>query len=199
MVEREMMPGVSGMSLYVPPYRVRLEDWCRWTGGCWDKVQGVVGRSFRVCGRDENAYTMAASAVLSLIERYDIDPRRVGFLGLGTESSTDNSAGAVIVRGMIDRALAERGQGRLARDIEVPEFKHACLGGLYALKGALRYALSDGQDRQAIVVCSDIAEYERGTSGEQTQGAGAVAMLVERRPRLFEVDLFHAGSASDYR
>ena len=199
MAEREMMPGVSGMSLYVPPYRVRLEDWCRWTGGCWDKVQSVVGRSFRVCGRDENAYTMAASAVLSLIERYDIDPRRVGFLGLGTESSTDNSAGAVIVRGMIDRALAERGQGRLARDIEVPEFKHACLGGLYALKGALRYALSDGQDRQAIVVCSDIAEYERGTSGEQTQGAGAVAMLVERRPRLFEVDLFHAGSASDYR
>jgi len=45
---------------------------------------------------------MAANAVLRLICEYDIDPRNVGFLGLGTESSTDNAAGAVIVRGMVD-------------------------------------------------------------------------------------------------
>jgi hydroxymethylglutaryl-CoA synthase len=49
------------------------------------------------------------------------------------------------------------------------------------------------------VVCADVAEYERGSSGEQTQGAGAVAMLVSRNAKLFEVDLQHAGCASDYR
>jgi hydroxymethylglutaryl-CoA synthase len=81
----------------------------------------------------------------------------------------------------------------------VPEFKHACLGGIYALKGALRYVSSDGRQRRAVVVSSDVAEYERGSSGEQTQGAGAVAALVEAEPRLFAVDLAHAGSASDYR
>ena len=25
-------PGVSAMSAYVPPFRVRLQDWCEWTG-----------------------------------------------------------------------------------------------------------------------------------------------------------------------
>src|SRR5204862_4807375 len=88
---------------------------------------------------------------------------------------------------------------RLSRNCEVPEFKHACLGGIYALKAAVRYAACDAGDRVAIVVSGDVAEYERGSTGEQTQGAGAVAMLVEREAKLFEVDLAHSGSASDYR
>src|SRR6187399_1491267 len=199
MVNLDDRVGISAMSLYVPPLRVRLEDWCAWTNNAWDKVQNVVGRSFRVCAPDENVYTMAASAVLRLINSNDIDPRRIGFLGLGTESSTDNAAGAVIVRGMVDRALEALGLPRLSRRLEVPEFKHACLGGVYALKSALRYAQCDGSDRLAIVVSADVAEYERGSTGEQTQGAGAVALLVEREPKLFSVDLARAGSASDYR
>ncbi|HXK19750.1 MAG TPA: hypothetical protein VNG33_18190, partial [Polyangiaceae bacterium] len=193
------LPGVSAMSLYVPPFRVELKDWCSWTDNSWEKISAVVGRSFRVCGRHENVYTMAANAVLRLIRQNGIDPTRVGFLGLGTESSTDNAAGAVIVRGMVDRALESLGQPRLSRHLEVPEFKHACLGGIYALKSALRYASSDGAEQLAIVVSADVAEYERGSTGEQTQGAGAVAMLVERAPKLFGVDLKHAGSASAYR
>src|SRR6187399_2019086 len=193
------LSGVSAMSLYVPPFRVRLQDWCEWTGNSWDKIQVVVGSSFRVPGRHENVYTMAANAVLRLILQNDIDPQAVGFLGLGTESSTDNATGAVIVRGMVDRALDALGLPRLSRHLEVPEFKHACLGGVYALKSALRYAASDGRDELAIVVAADVAEYERGSTGEQTQGAGAVALLVEREPKLFSVDLARAGSASDYR
>jgi len=193
------LAGVSAMSLYVPPFRVDLQDWCSWTDNSWEKISAVVGRSFRVCGRHENVYTMAANAVLRLIRQNAIDPTRVGFLGLGTESSTDNAAGAVIVRGMVDRALESLGLPRLSRYLEVPEFKHACLGGIYALKSALRYSCSDGKDQLAIVVSADVAEYERGSTGEQTQGAGAVAMLVERSPKLFGVDLAHAGSASDYR
>jgi len=187
------------MSLYVPAFRVNLQEWCGWTGNSWEKIQAVVGRSFRVCGRHENVYTMAANAVLRLIQHNAIDPQRVGFLGLGTESSTDNAAGAVIVRGMVDRALDALGLPRLSRHLEVPEFKHACLGGVYALKSALRFAATDGAEQLAIVVAADVAEYERGSTGEQTQGAGAVAMLVERHPRLFGVDLARTGRASDYR
>ena len=198
-MHRNQSPGVSAMSAYVPPFRVDLRDWCDWTGHSWDKIQAVVGESFRVPGRHENVYTMAANAVLRLIQNNAIDPARVGFLGFGTESSTCNSAGAVIVRGIVDRGLDTLGLPRLSRYCEVPEFKHACLGGIYALKAAARYACCDGDDRLAIVVCGDVAEYERGSSGEQTQGAGAVAMLVERDAKMFAIDLAHAGSASDYR
>jgi hydroxymethylglutaryl-CoA synthase len=191
--------GISGLAVYVPPYRVDLQSWCEWTRTPWDKTRAVVGHSFRMRGPAQSVYTMAATAVMRLIERYDVDPERVGFLGLGTESSTDNSAGAVIVKGMLDEGLRARGLAPLSRHCEVPEVKHACLGGVYALKHALRYLALDTENRCAIVVSADIAEYARGSSGEPTQGAGAVAMLVERNPKLLTVHLEHIGSASSYR
>ncbi len=191
--------GLSGLAVYVPPFKVELEDWCDWTNSPWGKIRNVVGRSFRLRGPNQSVYTMSATAVMRLIDQYDLDPADIGFLGLGTESSTDNSAGAIIIKGMVDRALEASGRSALARNCEVPEFKHACLGGVYAMKGALRYLALDGHGKKAIVVCADIAEYARGSTGEPTQGAGAVAMLVEADPTLAVVDLANSGSASDYR
>ncbi|MDG1462032.1 MAG: hydroxymethylglutaryl-CoA synthase [Gammaproteobacteria bacterium] len=200
MTQTERTPvGISGIAIHVPPYRVRLEDWCEWNAGDWGKVHNVIGNSFRMLGPQQSVYTMAANSILRLIERYDINPENVGFLGLGTESSTDNSAGAIIVKGIVDEALIAQGKAPLSRHCEVPEFKHACLGGIYALKNGLRYLTSDGGDRQAIVVCSDIALYERNSSGEPTQGAGAVAMLLDKNPTLASIDLTISGSASSYR
>lgn len=194
-----LTPGISGLSLYLPPYRVQLDSWCAWNGQPWNKVRNVVGRSFRMRGPGQSVYTLAATAVWRLIRDYDIDPGQVGFLALGTESSTDNSAGAVIVKGMVNDALSAHGMPQLARDCEVPEFKHACLGGVYGVKAALRYLATDGAGRQAIVVSADIAEYELGGTGEPTQGAGAVAVLLEGNARLLEVDLAGSGSDSAYR
>ncbi len=191
--------GISGLAAYVPPYRVWLEDWCEWTDSHWPKIRDVVGRSFRLRGPNHSVYTMSATAVLRLIDQYDIDPQEVRFLALGTESSTDNSAGAVIIKGMVDQALKSRGMPPLSRSCEVPEYKHACLGGVYAMKGALRFLATDGRNSKAIVVSADIAEYARGSSGEPTQGAGAVAMLIEENPTLASIDLASSGSASDYR
>ena len=191
--------GISGLSAYVPPFKVWLEDWCEWTGNHWPKTREVIGRSFRVRGPNQSVYTLAATAVMRLIDQYDVDPTQVKFLGLGTESSTDNSAGAIIVKGMVDQALIAQGKPPISRSCEVPEFKHACLGGVYGMKGGLRHLAYDGAGSQAIVVCADIAEYARGSSGEPTQGAGAVAMLLEENPKLAEVDLISSGSASDYR
>ncbi len=199
MIREDPRFGVSGISLYMPPLCVNLEDWCRWTGNSWEKVSSVVGHSFRMLDRHESIYTMAANAVLRLILSYDIDPQRIGFLGFGTESSTDNALGAVIIKGMVDRALEEMGRQRISRNCEVPEFKQACLGGVYALKAALRWLALDGRGRVGVVVSADKAEYERGSSGEPTQGAGAVAQLVEENPRLYTIDFLRGGSASDYR
>ena len=113
--------GISGFASYLPPHRVQLAQWCKWTGDRFDKIRTVVGNSFRMRGANENAYTMAATAVLRLIQQYNVDPQQVGFLGLGTESSTDNSAGAVLVKGMVNKALRSMGQAEISRACEVPD------------------------------------------------------------------------------
>ena len=37
--------GISGFAVYVPPYRVNLESWCRWTTNVWEKTRAVVGHN----------------------------------------------------------------------------------------------------------------------------------------------------------
>ncbi len=192
-------PGISGFSIYVPSLRVDLKQWSGWRNQDWSKVQSVVGTGFRVCDANENAYTMAAGAVLNLIDAYQIQASAVGMLVLATESSTDNAVGAAIVRGLVDAALVSRGQSPLASDCEVPELKQACLAGIYGVKHAVRWLQTDGRGRVAIVVASDIAEYELGSSGEQTQGAGAVAMLVDEHADLLIPMLDQSGSSSRFR
>ena len=191
--------GISAITAYVPSYRVGLEDWCNWTNNSWDKISNIIGSGFRMLGPDESIYTMAANAVLDLIIENKIEPSQIGFLALGTESSTDNSAGTIIIKGMVNDELKNRGLSPISNQCEVPEFKQACLSGIYALKNAVRYVNSDAPEKKAIVVCSDIALYQIGSSGEPTQGAGAVATLIESNPKIAEVNTAFSGSSSEYR
>ena len=191
--------GISAITAYVPSYRVGLEDWCGWTNNSWDKISNIIGSGFRMLGPDESIYTMAANAVLDLIIENKIEPSQIGFLALGTESSTDNSAGTIIIKGMVNDELKNRGMNPISNQCEVPEFKQACLSGIYALKNAVRYVNSDAPEKKAIVVCSDIALYQIGSSGEPTQGAGAVATLIESDPKIAEVNTAFSGSSSEYR
>ncbi|MEK6932038.1 MAG: hydroxymethylglutaryl-CoA synthase, partial [Thermoproteota archaeon] len=46
----------------------------------------------------------------------------------------------------------------------------------------------EAEGKHALVVVSDIAKYDMGTSGEMTQGAGAVVMLLNDEPRLLAFD-----------
>ncbi len=192
------MAGLSGLALYVPRPRVCLESWCGWTGADPSKIRAVVGDAFRVPARHEDAYTMAAQAVLRLMEQHEVDPARVGLLVFATESSADNAVGGPTVRGLVDRALTASGRPTLSRRVETYEVKQACLSGMNGLLSAVRFVTLE-PDAVAIVVASDIAEYERGSSGEPTQGAGAVAMLVEAEARLLDIDPRRAGRSSAER
>ena len=189
------MAGLSGLSLYVPRPRVTLDAWCDWTGSSPDKVRAVIGDAFRVPAGHEDVYTLAANAIIRLLDNYDIDPGRVGYLVLATESSLDNAVGGPTVRGLVDAALKGRGHPGLPRDIETFEMKQACLSGINGLLAATRFVTLE-PERYALVVASDIAEYARGSSGEQTQGAGAVAMWVESQARLLDIELSTVGRSS---
>ena len=86
-----------------------LEQWCKWSDNSWDKIKNVVGSGFRVIGPNQTIYSMAANAVLDLILSHeDKTLTDIGFLALGTESSTDNSAGSIIIKGMVNEELKNR-------------------------------------------------------------------------------------------
>ena len=67
------------------------------------------------------------------------------------------------------------------------ELKHACYGGAAGLQMATALVRQNPNEK-IIVIAADIARYEQDSSGEATQGCGAVAMLISANPRVLEIE-----------
>ena len=105
------------------------------------------------------------------MEKYDIDPKSIGRIDVGTETIIDKSKST---KTHLMDYFAEAGN----TDIEGVDSKNACYGSTAALFNAVNWIESASWDgRNAIVVGGDIAIYAEG-SGRPTGGAGAVAMLI---------------------
>lgn len=149
----------------------------------------------------EDAATMAASSTLDLMRNNEILPEDVGRIYIGTESGVDEAkAIGTYVIGMLEQVY---GPGTFT-ECSTVEFKSACIGATFALENVACW-MKAGDDgggggdgdgngpgrrrvRVGIVVATDVARYEIGTPGEYTQGAGSVALLVDRDPRILALD-----------
>lgn len=146
------------------------------------------------CAR-EDTVTMGAEAALRLLQANpEVSLSSLRFLTVGTETAVDHAKPAsAYIQGMLRQAgLA------LPGSLSSFQVQHACAGGTLALLsvGALLMQSADEQEA-GIVICSDVARYEACTTAEITQGAGAAALLVQRSPKLLELDLTTAGFYSN--
>lgn len=119
----------------------------------------------------EDIQSFALTAVSNLLEKYNIDPKNIGRLDVGTETIIDKSKA---VKTVLMDLFASHGN----TDIEGIDSKNACYGGTAALFNAVNWIESSSWDgREAIVFAGDIAIYAEG-SARPVGGAGAVAMLI---------------------
>ena len=133
---------------------------------------------------NEDAATMAANAVRQLIEQNNIHPRQIGRIYVGTESAMDGSKPtASYVLEMLSRYFEPQYGSACFLHCDVVDLTFACIGAVDALQNTMDW-VSAGPDRLGIVVGTDVAKYDLASTGEYTQGAGAVALLVKQEPRL---------------
>jgi len=113
-------------------------------------------------------------------------PDKIGRLYVATESSFDESkAMNSYVIGMLEQVYGKDTFGHCGGI----ECKFACVSGSYALYDNTNWIRAgESEGKYALVVVSDIAKYDLGSSGEVTQGAGAIAMLLNDNPRLLSFD-----------
>jgi hydroxymethylglutaryl-CoA synthase len=120
------------------------------------------------------------------MQKNKLTPDKIGRLYVATESSFDESkAMNSYVIGMLEQVYGKDTFGHCGGI----ECKFACVSGSYALYDNTNWIRAgEAEDKYALVVVSDIAKYDLGSSGEVTQGAGAVAMLLNDNPRLLSFD-----------
>jgi len=194
--------GISDIGFYVPSSRIELgtilarralED-PSFERRLRKAIESTGQKAIRFPAYWEDSASLAGNALLDLLSRSDSQTLSgLRFLASGTESSVDFSKPvSSYVQGMLIKAGFT-----LPPTLSSFQVQHACAGGTIALLSvAAQLAISRNTNESGIVTCSDIARYETPSTAEITQGAGAIALLVEQNPKLLEIDLSTQGYAS---
>lgn len=179
--------GIDDLSVYVPGLFLPLAGEFSLDRGIdpGKLIKGIGIEHMAVPDAHEDAATMAAMSLLDLMRRCDLAPEDIGKIYVGTESAVDEAkAMGTYVIGMLEKVY---GKGSF-QDCSTVEFKSACIGTTFALESLSYWAAAEEVDRVGIVIASDVARYPLRSSGEYTQGAGSVALLVKKNPRLANLE-----------
>ena len=182
-----MTVGIDDIAIYIPRLFVDARDFAKARGMDPDKLQRGLGISqMAMVDTNQDPACMAANACLKIMQKNKLPSKEIGRLYVATESSLDESkAMNSYVIGMLEQVYGNDSFEHCGGI----ECKFACVSGSYALYDNSNWIRAgEAEGKSAIVVVSDIAKYDLGSSGEYTQGAGAVAMLVNDKPRLLEFD-----------
>jgi len=184
-----MKVGIEAVSFYIPHLYLEIEELANERGLDPMKLRKGLGlHKMAFPDVHEDTATFAAEALLRLIRDYDIDPREIDKVYLGTESALDSSKPtATLALKMVEDVLSKHyEEDRLFKNCDALDVIFACIGGVDALQNAVDYVRIN-PDKKVVVIASDYAKYELASGGEYTQGAGAVAMLVSSNPELLEI------------
>jgi hydroxymethylglutaryl-CoA synthase len=128
----------------------------------------------------QDVVTFAANAVYKLIKQEELNPKDIARIYVGTESAIDSSKPiASYITQLLEQQL---GEGTF-RYCDTLDMTFACIGAVDALQTTLDF-IRLNPTKKAIVVATDCAKYDLNSTGEYTQGAGAIAMLITENPRV---------------
>jgi hydroxymethylglutaryl-CoA synthase len=180
--------GIDDMAAYIPQTYLPIATLAEARGIAYAKLNKGLGlTAMAVPDAGEDAATMMANAVRDLLEKNNLSPAAVGRIYLGTESAIDGAKPTASYALQMLQAYFEPQYGPdCFLNCDVVDLTFACIGAVDALQNTLDWIRAD-HSRIGIVVASDNAKYELGSTGEYTQGAGAVAVLVKANPRILAI------------
>lgn len=169
--------GIDDIVFYTSHYYLDLEVLAKARNIDIDKFHVGLGQyKMAVPAPDEDIVTMAANAAKQVLQNRNLD--EIDTLLFATESSFDQSKS---VGTYVHRML------NLPKHCRVAEIKQACYGATAALQIAMAM-IARRPHKKILLLASDIARYGLNTSGESSQGCGAVAMILSADPRMLVIE-----------
>lgn len=184
-----MKVGIEAVTIYIPINYLPIKILAEKRNIDPDKLELGLGlKKMAILDADEDTATISAEALLKLFQEYSIDPKMIGRIYLGTESSLDGAKPtATYAVQLVEQVLAEKFGERVFKHTDVVDMTFACIGGVDAMHNSIDYVRVN-PDKKAIVIAADYAKYGLESTGEYTQGAGAVAVLISNAPNLIEIE-----------
>lgn len=176
-----MNVGIDSISFDIPKIHLPISTLANKRNIEPDKlIKGLGLNKMSFPDKHQDVVTFAANAGLKLIQQENINPSEITRIYIGSESGVDSSKPiASYVLSLLESKLGEDS----FRNCDVVDLTFACIGGVDALQNCLDY-IRLNPTKKAIVIASDNAKYDLESSGEYTQGAGAIAMLITSNPKI---------------
>ncbi|MFI2744427.1 hydroxymethylglutaryl-CoA synthase family protein [Zhouia sp. PK063] len=176
--------GIDSISFDIPKIQLPIQDLAiarHIEPVKLEKGLGLLRMAFPDVHQD--TITFAANALTKLITQEQLSLAEISRIYVGSESGIDASKpiGSYLINLMEDKF-----EGTL-NHCDTVDFTFACIGGVDAFQNCYDFVRLN-PTKKAIVICTDIAKYDLNSTGEYTQGAGAVAVLVSANPRLIAID-----------
>lgn len=132
----------------------------------------------------QDVVVFGANALTKLILDNQINLSEIARIYVGTESAIDSSKPiASFLIALMEQKFGEN----CLENCDVVDFTFACIGGVDALQNCIDFVTLN-PSKKAIVVTTDMAKYDLNSTGEYTQGAGALAMLITSNPKIMAFD-----------
>ena len=128
----------------------------------------------------QDVIVFAANALTKLIQDNNLNLNEIARIYVGTESGIDSSKP---VSSFLIALMEQKFGADSLSECDVVDFTFACIGGVDALQNCIDF-IKLNPNKKAIVVTTDFAKYDLNSTGEYTQGAGALAMLITSNPRI---------------
>ena len=184
-----MKIGIDAISYYVPSIYLSIEKLSKQRNLDFQKLNKGLGlEKMSIADSNEDPSSFAANALIDLFEKNTVNPKEIGRIYMGTESALDASKpSATYATDLVEKYFTKKFGERCLKNCDIADLTFACIGGVDALQNTIDW-ISRNPGKKAIVVSSDLSKYELNSSGEYTQGAGAIAMLISENPSLIAID-----------
>jgi hydroxymethylglutaryl-CoA synthase len=165
------MVGIITYGVYIPRYRIKVEEITRVWGANAEDVTGGLGvYSKSVPDLDEDTATIAVEAARNALRRREIDPGDIGAVYVGSESHPYAVKPTACTVGEAIRATP---------CMTAADYEFACKAGTAAIQTCMGLAKSQ-MIRYGFAIGSDVAQGAPSDALEYTAAAGGAAFLIGR-------------------
>ena len=177
------MAGIVGYGVYVPSYRIKVEEIARvWGDDPQEISRGLVVQEKSVPAPDEDTATISVEAARFALKRAVIDPQKIGAVYVGSESHPY----AVKPTATIVAQAIDAGPHLSAADMEF-----ACKAGTAGMQSCMGLVDSNIVE-YGLAVGADTAQGAPGDALEYTASAGGAAYIIGKKDTLADIDFTYS-------
>jgi len=173
------MVGIVGYGVYIPIYRIKVEEitkiWGEEAGRIRDGL-GIIEKS--VPDMDEDAATMAVEAGRNAIKYAGVDPKRIHAIFVGSES---HPYAVKPTATMVAEAVGA------TPHLTAVDMQFACKAGTTAIQCCMGMC-SSNMIEYGLAIGTDISQGKPGDTLEYSTGAGAAAYVIGKKDMIAEIE-----------